>query len=232
MRLFTFKNILLLVAMCMAQFVYSSGIDNFFNDTTDVVTSCAAQKKYDLRIHKYRTGWGALVPTHLKLQYAGNMGFMSFGLGWDYGKRGQWETDLFMGYLPKFDGDDWHLTTTVKENYIPWSFSLKKNKSFILEPFECGLYINTIYGEEFWTRQPKKYPSGYYDVAPKVRFNIFLGERFTYKIPEKRRTWLKSITGFYEISTHDIGVISAIHNEYIRFYDFIAISFGLKFQIF
>ena len=232
MRLSFFKNTLLLVALCMSQFVYGSNVEDFFNDTTDVVVASVTPKKYDMRIHKYRTGWGALIPTHSKLQYAGNMGFLSLGFGWDYGKRGQWETDLLLGYLPKFDGDDWHLTTTIKENYIPWSFSLKKNKSFIIEPLECGLYINTVYGEEFWAKQPKKYPSGYYDIAPKVRLNFFYGERFTYKIPEQKRTWLKAVTWFYEISTHDIGIISAVHNEYIQLDDIIALSLGLKFPIF
>jgi hypothetical protein len=50
--------------------------------------------KYDQRIHYYRKGWASLIPTHVKMQYAGNMGFMSFGFGWDYGRHRQWETDI------------------------------------------------------------------------------------------------------------------------------------------
>ena len=37
-----------------------------------------------------------MIPTHTKLQYAGGMGLLSWGIGWDYGKRGQWETDLLL----------------------------------------------------------------------------------------------------------------------------------------
>ena len=38
-------------------------------------------------------------PTHVKMQYAGGMGVLSTGVGWDYGKRRQWETDVLLGYL-------------------------------------------------------------------------------------------------------------------------------------
>ena len=62
MRLSFFKNTLLLVALCMSQFVYGSNVEDFFNDTTDVVVASVTSKKYDMRIHKYRTGWGLSFP--------------------------------------------------------------------------------------------------------------------------------------------------------------------------
>lgn len=57
--------------------------------------------KYDNRVHHYRKAWGALIPTHIKIQYAGGMGMFSAGVGWDYGKHGQWETDLMFGFIAK-----------------------------------------------------------------------------------------------------------------------------------
>ena len=41
--------------------------------------------RYDKRIHRYRKHWESLIPTHTKLQFAGNMGLLSLGTGWDYG---------------------------------------------------------------------------------------------------------------------------------------------------
>ena len=58
-------------------------------------------RKYDKRVHRYRSAWEALIPTHTKIQYAGGMGLLSWGIGWDYGKRGQWETDLLLGFIPR-----------------------------------------------------------------------------------------------------------------------------------
>ncbi len=57
---------------------------------------------YDKRVHRFRKNWERIIPTHSKIQYAGNMGLLSFGTGWDYGKRNQWETDVLLGFIPKY----------------------------------------------------------------------------------------------------------------------------------
>ena len=70
-------------------------------DSADI--SNKRSSRYDKRVHRYRKHWESLIPTHTKLQFAGNMGLLSLGTGWDYGKRNQWETDIFFGILPKYD---------------------------------------------------------------------------------------------------------------------------------
>ena len=62
--------------------------------------------RYDNRVHRFRRNWERIIPTHSKIQYAGNMGLLSFGTGWDYGKRNQWETDVLLGFrfFVKFGG--------------------------------------------------------------------------------------------------------------------------------
>ena len=58
------------------------------NQEEDIVTQMPNRHhKYDKRVHRYRRAWEALIPTHTKLQYAGGMGLLSWGIGWDYGKR-------------------------------------------------------------------------------------------------------------------------------------------------
>ena len=49
------------------------------------------------------------------------MGLLSWGIGWDYGKRGQWETDLLLGFIPRFSSRHFKMTMTLKQNFIPWS---------------------------------------------------------------------------------------------------------------
>lgn len=65
-----------------------------------VVTGRTRHSRYDRRVHRYRKRWEALIPTHTKIQFAGNMGLLSLGTGWDYGKRNQWETDVFWVSCP------------------------------------------------------------------------------------------------------------------------------------
>nr|WP_316928485.1 hypothetical protein [Bacteroides pyogenes] len=186
------------------------------------------QNRYDRRVHRFRRKWQQLIPTHSKVQFAGNMGLLSYGMGWDYGKRSQWETDLLLGFIPKHSSKRAKLTMTLKQNYMPWSVGL--GERFSVEPLACGLYMNTVFGHEFWVREPERYPKGYYGFSSKIRFHIFVGQRLTYDIDPQWRFMAKSVTFFYEISTCDLYLVSAATNSYLRPRDYLSLSFGLKFQ--
>ncbi len=221
MKWFTFKYIL--SPLCLAWMLCPTL--NAQSAPPEVIPS-----KYDKRVHHYREKWNNLIPTHFKLQYAGNMGLMSLGTGWDYGKRNQWETDLMFGFLPKYSSDRNKLTFTLKQNYMPWSLDLKNN--FSMEPLACGLYFNTVFGDEFWTEEPDRYPKGYYGFSSKVRIHVFLGQRFTYEFKNRNRFRYRSLTFFYELSTCDLYLVSAVGNSYLRPRDYLSLSFGLKMQVF
>ena len=192
--------------------------------------SIVKPNKYDKRIHRYRGHWEKLIPTHTKVQFAGNMGVRSFGTGWDHGKKNQWETDVFLGFIPKYDSKRTKVTMTLKQNYMPWSLNL--GRGFSTEPLTCGIYFNTVFGNEFWVHEPDRYPKGYYGFSSKIRSHIFLGQRLTYDIDPQRRYTAKSITFFYELSTCDLYLISAATNSYLRPRDYLSLSFGLKLQLF
>ncbi len=196
-----------------------------------VYVADVSPSKYDRPVRRYRKRWAVLIPTHSKLQFAGNMGLVSLGMGWDYGKRNQWETDFLVGYLPKYDSDRAKVTFTLKQNYIPWSLRISES-DFDFEPLTCGMYLNTIFGDEFWVNEPDRYPDGYYGFSSKVRIHIFLGQRFTYNVNPKYRITAKQVTLFYEISTCDLYLVSAFTNRYLKPRDYLSLSFGVKFQFF
>lgn len=100
------------------------------------------------------------------------MGLLSICTGWDYGKRDQWETDIFFGFLPKYQSDKAKLTFTLKQNYIPWSLPIK-NSVFAIEPLTCGMYFNTVFGSDFWVHEPERYPKGYYGFSSKYAPTYF-----------------------------------------------------------
>ena len=187
-------------------------------------------ERYDKRLHKYRNSWANLIPTHLKTQYAGSIGLMSFGFGWDYGKRSQWETDIMFGFLPKYSSDEVKTTCTIKETFLPWNIAIKPNWN--IEPLACGLFANSVLGEDFWSTEPSRYPDGYYNFNLRIRFHVFLGQRVTWTIPHNKRYFCKNISFYYELSTCDLYIISAVQNKYLRAKDILSIGFGLKAQIF
>ena len=185
--------------------------------------------RYDKRIHRYRKHWNALIPSQFVIQNAGNMGIVSVGTGWDYGKRKQWETHLLFGYIPKHESTRGKLTMTLKENYIPWSVDVKNGWS--VEPLSASVYLNTVYGHEFWKTQPGRYPDGYYNfMSTKFRLNVALGQQVTWQIPREKRIGSKSITLFYELSSCDLYIRSKFRESSIPLKDIIGLSIGLKLQ--
>lgn len=187
----------------------------------------ASQRRWDKRIHEKYNGWERLRPTHTKFQYAGGMGVSSFGIGWDYGKRRQWETDFLVGFLPAKYADKFRMTFTVKQNYIPWSMSFDEH--WALEPFYCGLYVTTIAGEEFWEKEPGRYPNRYYNFSTKLRPYIFIGQRMNFNL---KNSLVRHISLFYEINTCELYLISKFTNTTLKMKDILRFSFGAKVQLF
>lgn len=195
---------------------------------TDEPQEVSDTKRWDKRIHLRYEGWERMKPTHVKMQYAGGMGVLSTGVGWDYGKRRQWETDVLLGYLPAKYASDFLLTLTVKQNYIPWSMSFDKH--WALEPFYCGMYLTTIAGEEFWEKEPGRYPNRYYNFSTKIRPYIFIGQRMNFNL--KNSIVQQHISLFYEVSTCELYIISKATNRSLTMRDVLRFSFGAKVQLF
>ena len=126
-----------------------------------------------------------------------------------YEKRMQRMQNTF-GYIPQHESTRGKLTMTVKENYIPWDINLSPNKSegkWQFEPLTASLYLNTVYGHEFWKSQPGRYPDKYYQfMSTKFRLNFALGQRIMFKIPESKRRRHSRMSLFYEVSTCDLYI--------------------------
>ncbi len=194
-----------------------------------VFISCAvsAQSTYEKRVEGYTSRWNALIPRYTKVQFAGSMGMFSAGVGWNYGKN-HWESDLLLGFVPRNADRHAMATLTLKQNYLPWSIPLHEN--ILFEPLSCGLYVNTLLDRDFWMTNPERYPKGYYSFSTRVRIHVFMGERITFKLnPKKFHN--KSITLFYELSSCDLYLITAVTNRYLKPSDYLSLSFGVKVQI-
>lgn len=210
----------------LAILLFSTAFTPVIANPTDSLEA-VLPRKWDKRIHQKYEGWERLRPTHVKYQYAGGMGVSAFGIGWDYGKRRQWETDFLVGFLPSKYADKFRLTFTVKQNYIPWSMSFDEH--WALEPFYCGLYVTTIAGEEFWKQEPGRYPNRYYNFSTKLRPYIFIGQRINFNLDNNL---IKHISLFYEISSCELYIISKITNSSLKMKDILRFSFGAKIQLF
>ena len=188
----------------------------------------AASRRLDFREHRGYEGWERGIPTHVKAQYAGGMGFMSVGCGWDYGRKCRWETDVLVGVLPKAYSDRTHAIFTLKQNYIPWS--IRCCDRFAIEPFTCGLYLTLLTGEDYWVREPDRYPgSSYYRFTSRLRAHLYMGQRFTCYLDNESS--LRSITLYYELSANDLDIIAKCGNRSLGLSEIVYFSIGIKFQL-
>ena len=229
-------------ALQVAESLRSEGDALQVADTVQVADSLRSQKeieqvadslelsRYERRMKRYSSVWQSLQPSQFIMQNAGNMGLLSFGLGWNYGKRNQWETHLLFGWIPKYKGHSVRMTMTLKETYIPWNKRL--GEEWRLEPLTVGLYANTVFGKAFWRSQPSRYPDKYYQfLSTRVRLNVFLGQRITVIVPNNKRKFIKSMTAFYELSTCDLYIRCMFQDSSIKLKDIVGLSLGLKMQI-
>lgn len=231
MKWLTSNKILLISLLILSAFPTITKSQEVKADTVYIVDTIYLDQRepigYEKKAKKMIDRWNMLIPRYSKIQFAGSMGLISIGTGWDYGKNKQWETDLLFGIVPRYSTKKVKVTMTLKQNFIPWSIKLK-NENFSFKPFSTGLYLNTVFGEQFWRSEPSKYPNGYYKFSTKLRLNIFVGQGWEYKFDTSKKVFCKSITFFYELSTNELYLMSAFTNRYVKAKDFLGLSFGIK----
>lgn len=186
-----------------------------------------SEETIDHRLQLKKSLWEKIMPEQHLVQFAGGMGMFNFGSGWEYGSQRQWETDILVGFIPRFSSDKIAFTVTLKQNYLPWKIALGKHFSF--HPLTCGLYINTVLDPEFWVTEPEKYPNAYYKFSTRIRFHAFVGEQLNYApIPSRPNT---GISFFYELSACDLYLITALPNKTLSFADIVGLSIGVKIRL-
>lgn len=97
-------------------------------------------------------------PDYMKTQFAGNIGFMSVGLGYVWW-RDIAQIDFLYGYLPESQGNATVHTFTLKNTFKLYDFTVlnKYNLSPIL-----GFSISFEPGQNSYMNVPSRYPEGYY----------------------------------------------------------------------
>jgi len=198
------------------------------DDTIDALP--AAYRGYLRRMERRRRRWNKLIPNQATLQFAGSIGMLSAGLGWHYGTGDHWETEVLVGFVPRYESETAKATFTAKQRYVPWH--LRAGSRWVVEPLTAGVFFNSIFGEDFWANEPSRYPKKYYGFSTKIRAHVFLGQRVKFRIPRARRKYHKSVSLYYELSTCDLYVISALPNKRIKAGDILSLAVGFRFEVF
>lgn len=190
----------------------------------------SARTRYEQLMVRRMERWQKLIPRHYKMQFAGSIGLISVGTGWTYGKKEQWETDIMIGFLPRYESEHHKAVLTLKESYVPWRLHIGQS-NWAIQPLSCSLYLSSILSNQFWVHEPDRYPHGYYGFSTRIRANLSLGQRLMFDIPDASRWRVRDIALYYELGACDTDFCTFFGDRCIKFKDILSLSVGVKLYI-
>ena len=92
--------------------------------------------RYKKRVEKYISRWEKLIPHYTKLQFAGSMGMLSLGTGWNY-YRNHWETDVYLGIVPRNSDRHAMATPYTQTELLPLEHPYRRQVIFRTSRLRC-----------------------------------------------------------------------------------------------
>lgn len=162
------------------------------------------------------------IPHHAKLQFAGSIGFVSAGVGYENRKRSI-EGDVYYGYVPKkFGGITMH-AVTGKATFYP--FKEKKYKGFQWRPLSAGVLASYTFGKQYFLFAPGNYPYNYYGFPTALHAGVFVGGQLSTTFNKKS---LRAVGLYYEVGTNDKELVSYFGNNSLQAKDILNLAIGIK----
>ncbi|TDE14811.1 hypothetical protein [Dyadobacter psychrotolerans] len=144
-------------------------------------------------------------PDDVSLQYAGSNGWVSVGAGYNL-FNDHFRVGMQYGFVPKHKGGDLHILSAALV-YRPLRLKLSDNVS--INPIDFGVKASYQFGENYYLKWPSKYPDGYYWWNSAIRLHLITESSLTVKLSKSP---FKSITGFVELNTNDLYMVSYVLN--------------------
>lgn len=163
------------------------------------------------------------VPDYVKAQFAGNIGLVSIGAGYQLFDKILY-SELLYGFVPKSasKADNIHLITS--KNTFP-IFRKKIGKNLTITPI-VGFATTLDIGTNSFTTLPSKYPEGYY-VPTAVHFTFFAGG-LIHKDFKKPKIF-KGVDFYLEFGTVETYLWYAIVTKEVNLIDVFSADIGVNF---
>jgi hypothetical protein len=135
-------------------------------------------------------------PDHAKLQLAGNIGFLSPGLGYAWGRR--LEGDLFFGWVPEAIGGADIFSLTGKLLFAPWTLGSGR---WSLRPITAALQVTYTFGDQYFVVPEFEF------TPTALRGGIALGAE------ARRRVGTRTVGLYGELVALDLGLVHWLSNR-------------------
>jgi hypothetical protein len=170
----------------------------------------------------------SLIPDAATVQFAGSIGFISVGAGYElfHNKRGN--LDFTYGYVPASKGGTLHIIAT-KFAYRPFKIKIKDVAKFY--PLNPGLFISYTINKDLPIEFNKsQYEKGYYWWSPALRPHLsFSSEVELDTEKDWNKSQIESISIYAEVNTNDYYAINYIHNpNSLSIGDIFQVGLGLR----
>jgi hypothetical protein len=166
----------------------------------------------------------ALIPDQAIIQYAGSIGYLSAGLGYNFFKERS-VLSFHYGIVPVNKGGELNIVA-VKFDYRP--FSIKIGDHLLFHPVNPVIFLSYTLGNDFRFRfNQDQYTKGYYFWSPALREH--LGVSSELKLLGDNSSKIKSISIYAEANTNDLYMVSWYANRTSTpIYKIFHTGFGLK----
>lgn len=168
--------------------------------------------------------WKSLVPDDAGLQYAGSIGFISAGAGYDLLNE-KTNLSFHVGYVPESLGGELTIIA-VKFQYKP--FTIPVGNKIIIKPFNPVFFPSYTLGQNFDFKFEKpKYREGYYFWSSALR--LHLGASTEVKLLSTPESKIKALSIYAEANTNDLYLLSWFKNRTTTpFYRMFKLGYGFK----
>jgi hypothetical protein len=191
--------------LCLALFLSNAGFAQSLPDSVHVLPS----------------------PYYAKAQFAGDIGFVSVGIGRESFNR-RLNTDLSVGYLPESIGGDAIFTVALKSTMLPLKPARLKSLDWYY--LTAGAQLSYTFGDEYfaWEGYLSKYPNSYYRFSTALSVYVFAGGQVDFaRVPK-----LQKFSVYYEVGAPGEYVISYIQNPgYLSLTKIFHLALGVKIAL-
>ena len=163
------------------------------------------------------------LPHYVPIQFAGNIGFLSTGVGYT-SNHGNYQLSLLYGYAPRvIAGAEIH--TIAAKNIFPLSRHAMRNNQTLIPYVGLGLMVE-VGGNSFF-RQPDHYPEGYYDFPKNLHVTGYGGAKLQRHFPDEFRMF-RGVEFFAEAGTVDIYLWYKAMSNQIKFHQVFSLALGVN----
>jgi hypothetical protein len=163
------------------------------------------------------------VPDYVKVQFAGNIGLVAVGAGYQLFNKVLY-TELLYGFVPESvsKSDEIHLIT-IKNTFPVFRKELGKN--FTISPI-AGFATTYEIGTNSFTTLPSIYPEGYY-VPNAFHFTLFGGAMVHKDFKDSKM--IKGADFYFEVGTVETYLWYVITSKEVSTSDVFSTSIGINF---